>query len=134
MNVYRFSKRVETEDSPLVNLAIADNWRHDEAYPLLEANSFFDGMDTIKVFLADKEATVETNPQEGDFEELSYIVNERATHYQFAQAMVAALKKKKNILYHEPDSGNYLPMYAEKGAKEAFATTFEDYKELISKR
>lgn len=39
LELYRFKKRTTGNESPVINLAIVNNWRYDEAYLLLEPNS-----------------------------------------------------------------------------------------------
>jgi len=39
LEVYRFKKRSTSEEKPLLNIALVNNWRYDEAYILLEPNS-----------------------------------------------------------------------------------------------
>lgn len=38
LRIYRHKQRDQSEDRPIINLAIVDNWRYDEAYLLLEPN------------------------------------------------------------------------------------------------
>lgn len=40
LEVYRLKKRNTADEHPVINLAIVNNWRYDEAYLLLEPNSF----------------------------------------------------------------------------------------------
>jgi hypothetical protein len=49
MNLYRIRERSQTNEYPLINLAIIDNWIKDEAYIYLEPNVFFDEMDPLEV-------------------------------------------------------------------------------------
>lgn len=39
LDVYRLKKRNTGDERPVINLAIVNNWRYDEAYLLLEPNS-----------------------------------------------------------------------------------------------
>jgi hypothetical protein len=49
LEVFRFGKRNQSAKVPVINIALVNNWRYDEAYVLIEPNAYFDDFDRIEV-------------------------------------------------------------------------------------
>ena len=53
MIVHRHEDRISNTATPVINLAIVINWRHDESYVLIEPNEFFEKDKPIEIVWED---------------------------------------------------------------------------------
>lgn len=49
LKVFRLKKRDLSTEQPIINLALVDNWRYDEAYLLLEPNQLLANQDALMI-------------------------------------------------------------------------------------
>ena len=119
LETYRLKKRVQSDDKPVLNLAIVNNWRFDEAYVLLEPNNQFSGMGNIRVRWK----------TEGIYNEVAFANTNKESHVSFADKVYAIVDKDISL---ETWIGNeWIPFLNDASAKEAFRTTMYDYYRLV---
>ncbi len=122
LDIYRLSERNQAQDHPVLNLAIAHNWRHDEAYLLLEPNEAIGTAPPLHIYWqAKKDST-----QAGD-----YIWEERdkLSQLEFAAKINNALEHGQK-LFIVANNGKKLPLLKKPQEREAFKRTMFDYYKL----
>jgi len=122
LNIYRIKERNQTEDQPVMNLAIVINWRYDEAYVLTEPNAYLQQLDSLTIFWQD---TVQQ--QQGNYE---YRPGNKESHYQLASKIYNSLQDKRK-LYIQTPKGEPVPFLARRAEREAFRKTMMDYYRLV---
>ena len=107
LNVFRWGDRSQEEDRPLINLAIAINWRYDEAYRLLEPNAYLQDLSPLQVIWQDS-----TSQQEGEYE---WAGGNKEAQFTFATQ-----------LYQSIQQGHHLYIVNSQGEKERFLNQYDD--------
>ncbi len=122
LETYRFKKRVQDDLEPIINLAIVNNWRFDEAYVLLEPNGkFIGGMDDIQVRWYDNSEELTAK-----FENTN-----KESHLAFADIIYNNVISEKEM---EVWNGNeWLKFLTTSKAKEAFRISMYDYYRLVNR-
>lgn len=121
LDVYRNKDRSQAEDRPVLNLAIAVNWRFDEAYLLIEPNDYLQSLDTLRVAWRDS-----VEQQSGQY---IFVPGNKASHFKFASQLYNSLidQQKLYIIWE----GQQLPVLNTYGDREAFRKTVADYYRLV---
>ncbi len=121
LDVYRIKERSEAESQPIVNLAIAVNWRFDEAYLLVEPNPFFQHIDTIQVIWQDT-----VRQEDGIF----YFMNgNKEAHFEFASQLYNSLLGAQQLFII--NNQERFPLLQNDDEREAFRKTMVDYYRLV---
>lgn len=115
LNVFRLKKRVESEDHPIINLAIVMSYVKDEAYILVEPNELI-GLDKIEVEWQ----------HENDKGTIALEDFNRDKMLEFASAIYEGIEKGYDFKITGKE-GEFLKDNAE---REAFRVTMSDYYRL----
>ena len=138
MNVYRHEARYTDKDEPAINLAIADNWLHNEAYLLIEPNACFAGQDTIKVYwqkdtaaLQNTDAdtsTVDTTAGSGIY---VFGYGNKQQHFAFAVRLYQSMRAG-HLLFIKPAAADTLqPFMTTEETRGPFRKTAIDYFRIV---
>ena len=122
LNVFRWSNRPQAEDYPVLNLAIVINWRHDEAYLLVEPNAYLEELDSLRVTWQDS-----VGQQQGQ-----YVWGERnkEAQFTFASQLYRSIQRGHRLFIRNPEGEEekFLHRYDD---REAFRVTMFDYYRLV---
>lgn len=122
LDVYRLKKRNTTNERPVINLAIVNNWRYDEAYLLLEPNSFLH-LDQLSV-----KWVKENTGEEGT---VSFENGNKRSIVRFADQIYALLQQEAKLTVSVEDKSMDILEKAED--REAFRITMVDYYRLVQR-
>ncbi len=122
INIFRIGERSQAEDYPVLNLAIAINWRHDEAYLLTEPNTYLQSMDTIRVHWQDS-----VNQQRGRY---LWTGGDKEAHFTFASQIYRSIQQGHQLSVTNP-KGEPEDFLREYNDREAFRKTVFDYYRLV---
>lgn len=121
MEIYRHKKRSNTEAVPSFTVALAANWRNEEAYLAIEPNSFFTHKDTIRL-----------EWQSGDTAQgiYEFCFGSKPEHFKFASQVFLSIKQQHNLFiwYKKQEK---IPFLANENEKQAFRKTMIDYYRLV---
>ena len=122
LNIFRIDERSLAEDYPLINLAIAVNWRYDEAYLLTEPNAYLQSLDTLRINWQDT-----VNQQEGTY---LWTGGNKEAHFTFASQLYRSLQQGHRLFVTNPEGEkeSFLNNYQD---REAFRKTVFDYYRLV---
>ena len=118
LETYRFKKRVVSEEQPIINLAIVNNWRYDEAYVLLEPNAVLN-QDELKIRWE----------EEGQQKELVFANTNKDSHGDFADKVYELINAEIEMEIWAGDSWRSFLNTSQ--SKEAFRLTMYDYYRLV---
>lgn len=120
LKVYRFKKRSKATNKPIINLALVNNKRFDEAYILVELNSAFKGR-TFEILWEDKNAN-----KKGTYQ---YTLGNKKLQFKFASQLYESLEKGHQLFYK--DKNKNIPIFNNSQERSAFLVTLKDYYKLI---
>lgn len=66
LRIYRHKQQDQSQEQPIINLAIVDNWRYDEAYLLLEPNAQLTDQSELIVQWENNEGSGEISYRQGN--------------------------------------------------------------------
>lgn len=118
MNVFRFGKRSEAADQPVINLAIVQQWRLDEASIFVEPSAFFEEGEVIVNW---------RNAQASG--QLQYTRGNREVQQAFVVDLYDHLMAKDSL--EVLVAGEVYPWPASFDDQEAFRITTFDYLRLV---
>ncbi|MGF1533771.1 MAG: hypothetical protein ACFCUI_08705 [Bernardetiaceae bacterium] len=124
MKLFRFSDRPQGEDSPHLNVVLVNNWRHDQAYVLLEPNAPLQQQfrsDTLHILWQDTLSG--TNGAHRFWE------GNKELHYRFATHVYNSILKGHRLAVW--NGGDTLPLFPTKEEREAFRITMMDYYRVV---
>lgn len=119
LNVFRYKKRSSRADMPVLNLALVENWRYDEAYLLVEPNGFI------------KQSTINLkweNPATNQQGEISFTPSNKDSHQRFASEVYEKLQAKCEFEI-KLENGWHKILHTPK-QRDAFSATVFDYYRL----
>lgn len=122
LRIYRIKTRAKDEDHPIVNLALVNNWRYDEAYLLIELGGL------IK---QKKEVEIQWQSPNSD-KAGTYVFNvkgNKSAHLKFAGELYESIRQDHQL--HHKHRGESLPILHSARERQAFKTSIEDYYRLI---
>lgn len=122
LNIFRIDERSLAEDYPVLNLAIAINWRYDEAYLLTEPNAYLRELDTIRVHWQDS-----VGQQEGTY---LWTGGNKEAHFTFASQLYQSIQRGHQ-LYVVNAKGKEEALLDSYDDREAFRKTMFDYYRLV---
>ena len=122
LDIYRLKKRTEEAARPLINLAIVNNWRYDEAYLLLEPN---DQLSLANLNLQWK------NVESGETGEIKFKNGNKETIVEFADQVYLQIQQGSEFLVEI--SGELKEFLSAPEDREAFRITMFDYYRLVQR-
>ena len=122
LEVFRIKKRENSDDHPVINLSIVNNWRYDEAYILLEPNGYIQ-QDTLRLRWTNEEGL-----HNGSAE---YSKGNKTEIVKFADAIYQQIQNKSQ--FEIEIDGTWQPIFDNTLAKEAFRITMFDYYKLVQR-
>lgn len=122
LDIYRNKDRDTSRVDPVLNLAIAVNWRYDEAYLLLEPNDPLQDLDTIKILWKDT-----VRQQQGYY---TFGGGSKEDQFNFAAQLYQGLQNEQRFFLISPEGEPVLFM-SDRKSREAFRKTAFDYFRLV---
>jgi hypothetical protein len=122
LNLYRFAKRIKNDKKLLLNLVIVHNWRYNEAYLLLETNSFVPTNGHLTVFWRDKS---------GKPSEIIFKNGDKTSHFEFAYAIYQGILDEYN--FYQSLDNQLVVILNTPAERKAFRVTMLDYLKLVGK-
>jgi hypothetical protein len=123
LEVYRFGKRSLTPDKPVINVALVNNWTHDEAYVIVEPNAYFDNMSSIEVEWQDN-----VSKQSGVYR---FGYGPKDTHFKFASEIYQSILAKHKMLVLNADK-QWVDLFQTDADRDNFRKTMKDYYRLVN--
>lgn len=120
LNVFRIQERTPEADYPNLIPAIVINWRHDEAYLLIEPNSLVP-QDSILIKWI-KADTI----QQGEYK---FHFGDKNDHFTFSSLIYESLVSDHNLFIIKED--DEIPILNKDKDREAFRKTVKDYYRLV---
>lgn len=121
LEVFRFKKRVKNSLKPLLNLAIANNKRYDEAYLLIEPNAAFPQSKQVEVFWENADKTLK-----GSY---TYERGNKEAQFTFATQLYNSLKQGHQLFIKV--DGEAKALLDKQEERKAFRVTMEDFYRLV---
>jgi len=118
-NLFRHEDRIVTNDQPVINLAIVNNYMNDEAYLLIEPN------DSLKSF---NPLTIEVK-NDSTIKKVKLGSVNRESMLEFASQLFEGIQKNAQFFVLSKDEER-IPILDEKEEREAFRITVSDYYRL----
>ncbi|WP_422007954.1 hypothetical protein [Roseivirga pacifica] len=119
LNIYRYKKRSEEQHIPVLNLALVENWRFDEAYLLIEPNDFIK-QNTILVKWE--------NPTTAEKGLIEFTASNKESHQLFASKVYEQLTANSRLEIKMENEWHRILHTQEQ--RDAFTTTVYDYYRL----
>jgi hypothetical protein len=123
LEVYRFGKRNLTPDKPILNVALVNNWLHDQAYVIVEPNAYFDNMSSIEVEWQD-----DVSKQSGVYR---FNFGPKDTHFKFASEIYQSILAKHKLLVFNSDK-QWVDLFQSETDRDNFRKTMKDYYRLVN--
>jgi hypothetical protein len=125
LEVFRFGKRNRSTQLPVINLALVNNWRYDEAYVLIEPNAYFDNADQIEVNWQAKADTTANGTYVFKF-------GSKENHFRFATQLYESILAQ-HILQLQDSTGKPVNLFQSEADRDNFRKTMVDYYRLVNK-
>jgi hypothetical protein len=122
IDIYRISKRNKEQHQPVINLAIANNWRHSEAYLLIEPNDMLADLARLEVAW--------TTPAGDTTGSYIFSYGPKGNHFHFANQIHKSILQQHSLKIKVNDSTS-VDFLNESTDREAFRKTMLDYYRLI---
>ncbi|MFY0591702.1 hypothetical protein [Roseivirga sp.] len=122
LNIFRLKKRELSNDQPVINLAIVNNWRYDEAYLLLEPNGVVKENESLEVKWR--------NPN-GESGEIQYANGNKTEQVAFADGIYAQIQQGSTFTIKVQEE--WKPFLDLEKTREAFRITVFDYYKLVKR-
>lgn len=120
LDFYRYGDRIQTNENPVINLAIVDAKVREEAYLVIEPNNFFVSEDSIALRWEDSNTDMK-----GYF---TYIKKSPKEDYEFLKSLYPYLLKQNISISYKGE-----PMFDDEQTK-VFRKTFKDFEKLIAEK
>lgn len=121
LRIYRHKQRVISTELPILNLAIVDNWRYDEAYILLEPNELIgDGTTLIVQWQLG-----------GEMGTINYARGNKTDQVAFADNLYDRLQQ--GCLFRVQINETWVSFLDSDKSREAFRITMFDYYRLVKR-
>lgn len=121
LRIFRHKQRDQSPNQPVINLAIVDNWRFDEAYVLLEPNAMLSGQ---------SELIVKWENDTGDGE-VRYSRGNKSDQVAFADKIYDCIQQGCRFGIQIDDT--WIPFLDSDKSREAFRVTMFDYYRLVKR-
>lgn len=119
LEVYRLKKRVEESEEPVINLALVNNWRYDEAYVLLEPNTAAGDLNTLNLSYENE------NGESGD---IIFEKGDKKNHLAFASKVYEQIQNESDFFLNR--NGEKVEILRDSKSREAFRISMFDYYRL----
>lgn len=124
MTIYTHKELPQLKDKPQVWAYMAENWRFQEAYLMLESNEAFgDFVENRYAYSSRKDSSYHS------FKAVRY---HKPEFLRFADFVVSSFKEESPLYLIYPN-GDSLKIFEQEAEKEAFRITLKDYKKWIAK-
>lgn len=123
IDIYRSKKQDENNKIPKIHLAIAHNWRYDEAYILIELGAYFKSLQNVEIHWKN-EKSGETGIYE--FQRKS----NKNEYFRFASEIYNSIVAQHTLWVMEKENKIFFLENPEE--REAFKTTMKDYYRLVA--
>lgn len=121
IEIFRLKDRPTDEDHPVVNLAIALNWMHDQAYVVVETNDYLGDEDSV---------VVKWNDPSGDADgRYIYAGGSKEDNFRWAVDLYTSIQDNHELSIMV--DGEEEPLMNEEGDREAYRKTMLDYLRLV---
>lgn len=124
LEIFRFAKRNKSTDSPIINVALVNNWRYDEAYVIIEPSAYLTDLNEIKVFWQDKS---DTNAN-GTYQ---FAFGSKENHFRFATQLYESILAR-HVLLIEDTTGKPVKLFGTETDRDNFRKTMADYYRLVN--
>ncbi|GAB4193583.1 MAG: hypothetical protein OHK0057_27660 [Thermoflexibacter sp.] len=121
-DIYRNKERVQTQDHPVINLAIVHHWRNDKAYIMLEPNEVIANEIRLEIQWQNP-----NNQEQGTY---FFDFGDMETHYYFAVKLYHSLQEKHN--FQIKVGGKWQEFMHTEDEREVFRKTMLDYLRLVN--
>ena len=122
MDVFRMSDHNLEADYPLINLAIAYNWRNDQAFLMVEPNAQISDPEEFELWSVD--------PATQDTTVIRYAMGNMKDQVTFAHLVYQALSAEGQLYYN--DGRAPIPIFDKFEDREVLRKTMLDYYKLIN--
>lgn len=123
LRIYRYKTRSQAQDKPVINLALVSNWRYDEAYLLIEPNTYLEGQNPLQITWKSKDGK-----ESGQY---NFTFGSKEKHLTFAKALYESIQNGHQFLVKVGDSLS--PFLVNQLERETFRKTVKDYLVLTGK-
>ncbi|QHT67208.1 hypothetical protein GXP67_11420 [Rhodocytophaga rosea] len=125
LEIFRFGKRNKSATVPVINVALVNNWRYDEAYVIIEPNAYLDTASQIEVFWQEK-----AKPDaKGTY---VFAFGSKENHFRFATQLYESILAK-HTLQLQDSTGKLLNLFQTETDRENFRKAMVDYYRLVNK-
>ena len=121
LEVYWLEKRNTSDEEPIINLSIVNNWRFDEAYILLEPNAIITSSDI----------NIRWVGEGGNEGAVTYSRGNKSEIVKFADVIYDQIQQKSQFEIQIGE--NWVPFIASSEDREAFRITMFDYYSLVQR-
>jgi hypothetical protein len=123
LEIFRFGKRNQSSAVPVINIALVNNWRYDEAYVIIEPNAYFDNADQIKINWQSKADTTGT---------YVFAFGSKENHFRFANQLYESILAK-HTLQLQDSTGKPVNLFQTETDRDNFRNNMVDYYRLVNK-
>lgn len=124
LEIFRFGKRNKSVNKPVVNVALVNNWRYDEAYVIVEPNAYLNNNKQIKIVWHQKADTTARGNYIFDF-------GSKENHFRFATQLYESILSGHTLLL-EDSAGKSTPLFHTETDRENFRKIMVDYYRLVN--
>ena len=121
MDIFRMSDRNKEADYPLIHLAIAYNWRNDQAFLMVEPNGQITNPEAFELR--------SVNPLRQDTAVIQYSMGNMKDQVAFAHRLFQALSAEEQLLWQ--DGQALVPIFDKLDDREVLRKTMLDYYKLV---
>ncbi len=123
LEVFRFGKRNQQTDKPIINVALVNNWMHDEAYVIVEPSEYFEDISPIEVEWQDSGKKIS-----GVYR---FTLGPKENHFKFATEIYQSILAKHKLLVFNKDK-RWESLFQSEADKDNFRKTMRDYYRLVN--
>lgn len=125
LQLFRFGDRPQEQTHPVLNVVLVNNWRHDQAYVLLEPNP------ALQTHLQDSLQVVWQDTLSQQAGRYVFENGNKDTHYRFATQIYNSVLQKHRLGVLT-QSGDTIPLLRTEEEREAFRITMMDYYRIVN--
>lgn len=125
LEIFRFGKRNTSTTVPVVNVALVNNWRYDEAYVIIEPNAYFDEVNRIAV---NWQSTTDSSTK-GTY---VFAFGSKENHFRFATQLYESILAK-HTLQLQDSTGKPVNLFYTETDRDNFRKAMVDYYRLVNK-
>lgn len=122
VDIYRYQKRNQAQNQPVINLAIVHHWRNDKAFVMIEPSELLNQEARLEVSWQD---TVKQTKGKYIFD-----FGDMELHYQFATSLYTSIQAKYALQIKS--AGQWIDLMPTEDEKETFRKVMLDYLRLVN--